>query len=59
MREAQEAIRRVLTGAPVGGPQPAAARLCAASSTMAVRSANLVSHSHGRDPQRHVRILRE
>jgi stage III sporulation protein SpoIIIAA len=58
MREAQEAIRRVLSGAPSIdlSPQPSAVRR---QQHMAVRSANLVSHSYGRDPQRHVRIYRE
>ena len=58
MREAQEAIRRVLSGAPSIdlNPQPPAVRR---QQHMAVRSANLVSHSYGRDPQRHVRIYRD
>ena len=58
MREAQEAIRRVLSGTPSIDltPQPPAVRR---QQHMAVRSANLVSHSYGRDPQRHVRIYRD
>ena len=58
MREAQEAIRRVLSGTPSIdlNPQPPAVRR---QQHMAVRSANLVSHSYGRDPQRHVRIYRD
>lgn len=58
MREAQEAIRRVLSGSPSIdlNPQPPAVRR---QQHMAVRSANLVSHSYGRDPQRHVRIYRD
>jgi stage III sporulation protein SpoIIIAA len=58
MREAQEAIRRVLSGAPSIdlSPQPSAVRR---QQHMAIRSANLVSHSYGRDPQRHVRIYKE
>ncbi len=58
MREAQEAIRRVLTGAQSVdlSPQPATVRR---QQHQAARTANLISHSHGRDPYRHVRILRE
>lgn len=58
MREAQEAIRRVLTGAQAVdlSPQPPSVRR---QQHQAARTANLISHSHGRDPYRHVRILRE
>jgi len=58
MREAQEAIRRVLTGAQAVdlSPQPSSVRR---QQHQAARTANLISHSHGRDPYRHVRILRE
>jgi len=58
MREAQEAIRRVLTGAQSVdlSPQPSTVRR---QQHQAARTANLISHSHGRDPYRHVRILRE
>jgi len=58
MRETQEAIRRVLTGAQAVdlSPQPSAVRR---QQHQAARTANLVSHSQGRDPYRHVRILRE
>jgi stage III sporulation protein SpoIIIAA/predicted RNase H-like HicB family nuclease len=58
MRETQEAIRRVLTGAQSVdlSPQPSSVRR---QQHQAARTANLLSHSHGRDPYRHVRILRE
>ena len=58
MRETQDAIRRVLTGAQSVdlSPQPSSVRR---QQHQAVRTANLISHSHGRDPYRHVRILRE
>lgn len=58
MREAQEAIRRILSGSPSVDlrPQPAAVRR---QQHQAARSANLISHSFGRDPERHVRIYRE
>ena len=55
MREAQEAIRRVMAGTPAVdlSPQPSSVRK---QQHQAARVANLVSHSHGRDPHRHVRI---
>lgn len=55
MREAQEAIHQVLAGAPAVDlrPQPSAVRR---QQHLAARSANLVSHSYGREPQRFVRI---
>lgn len=58
MREAQEAIRSVLAGANSIDlrPQPAAVRR---QQHQAARSADLVSHSFGRDPQRYVRIYRK
>lgn len=58
MREAQDAIRQVMSGASSVDlrPQPAEVRR---QQHQAARSANLVSHSFGREPQRHVRILRE
>ena len=51
-------IRRVLTGAQSVdlSPQPSSVRR---QQHQAARTANLLSHSHGRDPYRHVRILRE
>ena len=58
MREAQDAIRRVLAGSPPVDlhPQPSFVRK---QQHQAARSANLISHSYGRDPYRHVRIYRE
>ncbi|MER2599994.1 MAG: R3H domain-containing nucleic acid-binding protein [Caldilineales bacterium] len=58
MREAQEAIRRIMTGASFVdlSPQPASVRR---QQHQAARTANLISHSHGRDPYRHVRIVRD
>ncbi len=58
MREAQEAIRQIMSGASSVDlrPQPAAVRR---QQHLAVRSANLISHSYGREPQRFVRIYRE
>ncbi|MFZ2486522.1 MAG: R3H domain-containing nucleic acid-binding protein [Anaerolineae bacterium] len=58
MRETQEAIRRVLTGVPAVDltPQPSSVRR---QQHQAARTANLISHSHGRDPYRHVRIVRD
>ena len=55
MREAQEAIRLIMSGAPAVdlSPQPSSVRR---QQHQAARVANLVSHSHGRDPHRHVRI---
>ena len=49
MRETQEAIRRVLAGAAAVDltPQPSSVRR---QQHQAARSANLISHSHGRDP---------
>jgi stage III sporulation protein SpoIIIAA len=57
MREAQEAIRRIRGGTSSVdlSPQPSAVRR---QQHQAARSANLISHSYGRDPNRHVRILR-
>ena len=58
MREAQEAIRRVLAGAQWVdlSPQPSPVRR---QQHQAARTASLISHSQGRDPYRHVRILKE
>ena len=57
MRETQDAIRYVLGGAPSIDlkPQPSHVRR---QQHQAARSANLISHSHGRDPYRYVRIYR-
>ncbi|MEA3337251.1 MAG: R3H domain-containing nucleic acid-binding protein [Chloroflexota bacterium] len=58
MREAQEAIKRVTSGASSVDlrPQPSSVRR---QQHQAARSAKLISHSYGRDPNRHVRIYRE
>ena len=58
MREAQEAIKQIMSGASSVDlrPQPSAVRR---QQHQAVRSANLISHSYGREPQRYVRIYRE
>ncbi len=58
MREAQLGIQRVLNGASdiELSPQSAAIR---SQQHQLVRAANLVSHSYGREPYRHVRIFRK
>jgi stage III sporulation protein SpoIIIAA len=58
MRETQEAIRRVLTGARSVELTPQAANVRRRQHELA-RRFNLISHSRGRDPQRRVRIYRE
>ena len=58
MQETQEAIRRVLTGAHAAELSPQAAAVRREQHEMA-RSANLISHSYGREPYRRVRIYRE
>jgi hypothetical protein len=58
MREAQEAIRRVLLGARSVELSPQVASIRRYQHEMA-RQFNLISHSRGRDPQRRVRIFRE
>jgi hypothetical protein len=57
MRETQEAIQRVLNGASdvILSPQSAMIR---GQQHQLARAANLISHSHGRDPYRRVRIFR-
>jgi stage III sporulation protein SpoIIIAA len=57
MRETQEAIQQVLNGASdiILSPQSAMIR---SQQHQLVRAANLISHSHGRDPYRRVRIFR-
>ncbi|MBU6348983.1 MAG: AAA family ATPase [Chloroflexi bacterium] len=57
MRETQEAIQRVLNGASdvILSPQSAMIR---SQQHQLARAANLISHSHGRDPYRRVRIFR-
>ncbi|MCC7355065.1 MAG: AAA family ATPase [Anaerolineae bacterium] len=58
MQETQEAIRRVLSGAHAAELSPQAAAVRRQQHEMA-RSANLISHSYGREPYRRVRIYRE
>jgi hypothetical protein len=58
MRETQEAIRRVLTGARSVELTPQVASIRRRQHEMA-RRFNLISHSRGRDPRRRVRIYRE
>jgi stage III sporulation protein SpoIIIAA len=55
MRETQEAIRKVLSGARVVELSPQSAQVRRQQHQMA-REANLISHSRGREPQRRVRI---
>ncbi|HRW47989.1 MAG: AAA family ATPase [Caldilinea sp.] len=57
MRETQEGIQRVLSGASdvILSPQSAAIR---SQQHQLARAANLVSHSYGREPYRRVRIFR-
>jgi stage III sporulation protein SpoIIIAA len=58
MREAQEGIQQVLSGAGDYelAPQSAAIR---SQQHQLVRAANLISHSYGREPYRRVRIFRK
>jgi hypothetical protein len=58
MREAQEAIKKVLQGAKSVslGPQISSIRR---RQHDLVRQSNLISHSYGREPNRRVRIYRE
>jgi stage III sporulation protein SpoIIIAA len=58
MRETQEAIRKVLTGARAVELSPQAASIRRHQHELA-RKYNLISHSRGREPQRRVRIYRE
>jgi hypothetical protein len=58
MREAQDAIRKVMTGARSVELSPQVPSIRRRQHEMA-RSFNLISHSRGREPQRRVRIYRE
>jgi stage III sporulation protein SpoIIIAA len=58
MREAQEAIRKVMTGARSVELSPQASSIRRYQHEMA-RRYNLISHSRGREPRRRVRIYRE
>jgi len=58
MRETQDAIRKVLTGARSAELSPQAANIRRHQHELA-RRFNLISHSRGREPRRRVRIYRE
>jgi predicted RNA-binding protein Jag len=58
MREAEEAIRRVLNGAKMVELSPQNAYIRRRQHQTA-RDARLISHSRGREPYRRVRILRQ
>ncbi|MBN1890173.1 MAG: hypothetical protein JW850_19410 [Thermoflexales bacterium] len=58
LHEAQEAIRQVQDGAKWVDLSPQTSFVRRAQHEMA-RQSNLISHSYGRDPRRHVRIYRE
>lgn len=58
LRETEEAIRKVLAGARSVDLSPQNAYIRRQQHRMA-RAANLISHSYGREPNRHVRIYRE
>lgn len=56
MRETEEAIRKVLSGQKTVDLTPQNSYIRRLQHEMA-RQANLVSHSYGKDPQRHVRLF--
>jgi hypothetical protein len=56
MREAEEAIRKVLSGQKSADLSPQNSYIRRQQHEMA-RQANLVSHSYGQEPRRHVRIF--
>ncbi len=58
LAEAEEAIQKVLSGAPVVELRPASPEIRKLQHELA-RSYNLISHSYGREPRRRVRIYRE
>ena len=58
IRETQEAIQRVVNGSESVELSPQSAPVRSQQHQLA-RSANLISHSYGREPQRRVRIFRE
>jgi hypothetical protein len=58
MRETQEAIQKVLAGANSINLSPQNSYIRRHQHQMA-RQANLISHSHGKEPRRKVRIYRE
>jgi hypothetical protein len=58
MREAKEAIQRLMKGAESVELKPQSAAIRSQQHQLA-RAANLISHSYGREPFRRVRIFRE
>jgi len=58
MREAQDGIQQVLNGADAADLTPQSAGIRSQQHQLA-RAANLVSHSYGREPGRHVRIFQK
>ena len=58
MREVEEAIRRIRSGARSVDLSPQAAHIRRKQHEMA-REAQLVSHSYGHEPNRRVRIFRD
>ena len=58
MHEAQNAVQRVLSGAPMMELAPQGAAIRSQQHQLA-RAANLVSHSYGREPNRRVRIFQK
>ena len=58
LAETEEAIQRILSGAPVVELRPAPPEIRKLQHELA-RSYNLISHSYGREPRRRVRIYRE
>ena len=56
MRETEDAIRQVLSGSKTADLTPQNSYVRRLQHEM-TRQANLVSHSYGRDPRRHVRIF--
>ena len=58
MREAEEAIRRVLNGAKMVELTPQNSYIRRRQHQM-IRDAHLISHSQGKEPRRRVRVLRQ
>jgi hypothetical protein len=56
LRETEEAIRKVLSGRKTADLSPQNSYIRRQQHEMA-RQANLVSHSYGREPRRHVRVF--
>jgi len=57
IREAQEGIQAILNGSPAVDLSPQKASIRRQQHELA-RKANLLSHSYGKEPERHVRIYR-